>query len=652
MANATHAWHFIRDFGSTWHPDIVKNRMAVDASGAVVRTFTDTNGDAYSEQITYASNTDRLLRYALTDGLSEVNHYRGEASVENDTVNWSATFEASATNGQAIARGTENILENGLAWLAANAAHSDESPTPASEAAINAKRIRIDAAPQLSVLSPIESKQPCWTLVLFIHGIGGNASNWQSQLHALAKSHTVAALDLRGYGKSELGSEQSKIDDHCNDILTVMKYFGARKLVLVGLSMGSWIATSFAMRHPQLLAGLVLAGGCTGMSEAEADERNRFLASRAVPLSEGKTPSEFADAVVQAIAGPNASSKVRTQIQASMSEINSATYLDALTCFCNPVERFDYARIACPVLLLTGEHDVLASPDEIRHVSQRMYEAIIADNRLPDIRFEVIKEAGHLCNLEKATIFNEQLVDFLLRIPGTATSANPSRESNRQLKSRLILDAALNEFSAQGFDGVSMAAIAKRAGVSKPTLYQYFGDKDGLFATVLQEGCSHILTPLSAPEGSLVDRLWNFSWIYAEFVLRKDMLSLARLVLGEATRRPDIASIYHASGPGKAFEGLKVFIEECIAAEQLTVDDVEFAAQNLWSLILSGPRDFHLHFVNEQPNQEYLLRSIAHGLKVFLTVYSTNPAEDLSALADKIATMQQPSKNKTECVSG
>ena len=185
-----------------------------------------------------------------------------------------------------------------------------------------------------------------------------------------------------------------------------------------------------------------------------------------------------------------------------------------------------------------------------------------------------------------------------------------------------------------------MSAIAKSAGVSKPTLYQYFNDKDSLFKTVLQEGCDHIMTPLSAPHGTLVDRLWEFSWTYADFVLRPDILSLARLVLGEASRRPEVAISYHRAGPSSAFKGLVAFIQECVNANQLDVDNLENAAQDLWSLILSGPRDYHLHFVNKKPDPDQLLQSIWHGLNVFLKIYSMNREADLEALAKKINELQ------------
>ena len=66
--------------------------------------------------------------------------------------------------------------------------------------------------------------------------------------------------------------------------------------------------------------------------------------------------------MVNVIAGPNASDQIRADLLASMSAIPAATYGDALRCFTNPLERFDFAKLTMPVLLMTGEHDRLASP--------------------------------------------------------------------------------------------------------------------------------------------------------------------------------------------------------------------------------------------------------------------------------------------------
>ena len=223
----------------------------------------------------------------------------------------------------------------------------------------------------------------------------------------------AAALDLRGYGDSSLGARQSTVDDYCADILRVAQKLGAKRLVLVGLSYGSWIATSFAMRHPEMLDALVLSGGCTGMSEAGPDEREAFRVSREVPLDAGQAPADFAPAVVKVLASPGASEAVRQRLHDSMAAIPAATYRDALRCFTNPLERFDFSRLTMPVLMMTGEHDRLAPPPEIRGVAGRIWDMAPQ----PDVRFEVIAGAGHVCNVEAPEAYNGPLLDLLGRLP-------------------------------------------------------------------------------------------------------------------------------------------------------------------------------------------------------------------------------------------
>ena len=68
------------------------------------------------------------------------------------------------------------------------------------------------------------------------------------------------------------------------------------------------------------------------------------------------------------------------------------------------------------------------------------------------------------------------------------------------------------------------------------------------------------------------------------------------------------------------------------AAGELSVNDARLVANDLWSLILSGPRDHYLHYVQERPTQAELTTAIVHGLGVFLRAYSCNLAEDQAQL--------------------
>ena len=623
-------WSILRDFASDWHPAIETCAQEITASGAVVRVFAGTDGGTYRERLTYLSDTDRRLSYVLESGIAGVTSYAGDVQVRatgesSCAVEWCARIDAPQDRLDQIAKGTAAIFESGLVALDAQSV-PPARPAPKRDAVTKLETFRFEGDVTLSGLESPGAQAD--TLVLCLHGIGGAADNWRAQLEALGSTYKMMALDMRGYGGSTLGPAQSTVEDYCADILRVFEQSKAKRLILVGLSMGSWIATSFAMRHSELLSGVVLAGGCTGMSEASIEARTNFLSSRADPLAAGQTPADFAPSVVELIAGPHATQHQRAALAASMSAIPSASYLDALTCFTNPSETFDVSRITCPVLMLTGAHDRLAPPDEIRFVSLRIHAA----GPTPDVRFEVLPTAGHVCNLEAPDVFNDHLSSFLSRLPDACLQHSP-RDARKAQKRQTILDAALSEFSQNGFDGASMAAIASTAGVSKPTLYSYFGDKEGLFAAILEQGRVHLLTPLTGNGGSLVERLWAFSWTYADFVLRPDMLSLARLVLGAAARRPKVAAAYHDAGPGQALAGLVAFINHCQKSGELIEADPHLAAQNLWSLILSGPRDAHLHHVNRSVDRSELEDTIVHGLQVFLKAYSTSPDADLLELS-------------------
>lgn len=407
-------WAVARDFCGLWHPAMTACRAERDARGALVRAFTVQGEDTeYREQLSWFSDSDRSLGYTLLAGIEGCEAYDARLTVTpaegGSAVTWSATLIATATRARAIAEGTGAVFKAGLeALAAAEAPETAPEPLPAP---VPVETVTLDDLPRLALSATAARGGD--TLCLFLHGIGGNRSNWDHELALAGNVMPAAALDLRGYGGSTLGARQSTVDDYCDDIARVAEHFGAKRLVLVGLSYGSWIATSFAMRHPGRLAGLVLSGGCTGMSEAGPDEREAFRLSREVPLNAGQVPADFAPAVVKALAGPNASEAARAKLLASMAAIPAETYRDALNCFTNPLERFDFTRLAMPVLMMTGEHDRLAPPAEIRAVAGRIWDAAPR----PDVRFEVIPDAGHLCNLEQPEAYARHLLTFLRKLP-------------------------------------------------------------------------------------------------------------------------------------------------------------------------------------------------------------------------------------------
>jgi TetR/AcrR family transcriptional regulator, mexJK operon transcriptional repressor len=127
-----------------------------------------------------------------------------------------------------------------------------------------------------------------------------------------------------------------------------------------------------------------------------------------------------------------------------------------------------------------------------------------------------------------------------------------------------------------------------------------------------------------------VVQLHRFAWAYADTVMQPDLLSLARLTIGEVQRFPEIGSAYQAAGPERVLEGLIGYLTAYRDANRLTFDDAELAAEDLWGLILSAPRTQALYKPDFHISRAALARYVHNGLRVFLRAYSTNPAADLA----------------------
>lgn len=211
------------------------------------------------------------------------------------------------------------------------------------------------------------------------------------------------------------------------------------------------------------------------------------------------------------------------------------------------------------------------------------------------------------------------------------------REANRRAREARILQAAMRVFSQAGYSGATMDAVAAEAGMSKPTLYQYFASKEALFQAMLLPHRDRMLTPFAhSSDKGLAQDLLGFAWAYADTVMAPEMLALARLIIGEAARFPAIGATYLEAGPDRLLRGMMRWLERQRDAGHLIFDDAELAAQDLWGLILSAPRTQALHLPGNPPSRTELARYINNGLRVFLRAYATDPQPQLAVLETAI----------------
>lgn len=242
-------------------------------------------------------------------------------------------------------------------------------------------------------------------LLVFLHGIGGNRTNWHAQLPSFAKHFKAVAWDARGYGASDDYEGDLAFDDFVNDLKRVIEWFDAPRAHLVGLSMGGRIAMRFALAHPQMVTTLTLVDTHEGFESFSAEKRREFVQTRRAPLVSGKTPADIAPAVARSLAGPKARPEHVQQLIDSISALHKDSYLKSLEATVNQVTVGDISSIRAPTHFIVGADDPL-TPVALHHDMAK---------KMGGVPVTILPDAGHLSNIEQHEAFNRAALDWLLR---------------------------------------------------------------------------------------------------------------------------------------------------------------------------------------------------------------------------------------------
>ncbi|WP_338641849.1 TetR/AcrR family transcriptional regulator [Burkholderia pyrrocinia] len=165
------------------------------------------------------------------------------------------------------------------------------------------------------------------------------------------------------------------------------------------------------------------------------------------------------------------------------------------------------------------------------------------------------------------------------------TSTPPQRLTDR--KRAAIIDAAIEEFLAAGYDATSMDRIAARADVSKRTVYNHFPGKETLFAAILHKLWDTTQTgssPTYRADVPLREQLLALLSRKLRLLNDEAFLALARVAIGAAIHSPERARDM-VERLGEREEDLTVWVRAAAAAGRLSVTDPVFAAHQLHGVV-------------------------------------------------------------------
>jgi 3-oxoadipate enol-lactonase len=244
--------------------------------------------------------------------------------------------------------------------------------------------------------------------LVLVMGIGYDSSLWTLvQVPALSTQFRVVLVDNRDAGRSSRASHPYRIADMADDLAGLLDGLAIPQAHLLGLSMGGMIALEFALRHPNRLDRLVLAG--TGAAPAQsavdpiqtwswvkANDQTGDVFGGQQFVSLFSTSFLRNHEAVRDTAELLASNPYPMTPEAYGRQADAYRHFDAL-------DRL--GAITAPTLVVVGEQDLLTPPWIAREVA----------DAIPGARFEVIRGDGssHVVPIERPDDFNQLVTDFL-----------------------------------------------------------------------------------------------------------------------------------------------------------------------------------------------------------------------------------------------
>ncbi|MBP7999864.1 MAG: alpha/beta fold hydrolase [Chloroflexi bacterium] len=240
--------------------------------------------------------------------------------------------------------------------------------------------------------------------ILLIHGFPLTSSMWEPQLLALADVSRLIAPDLRGHGNTTATPAPYTMEQLAVDCVNLLDDIGInRPFVVMGLSMGGYIAFEVFRQYPGMVAGLILAG-----TKATADtEEGQKARDAAATLVHEQGVTALVEQMLPKLLAPSAyqeNSDLVDFVREMMLETSVEGALGAIAAMRGRIDSTPtLADIDVPTLILHGADDQIIPLSE----SQAMHQGIA------NAQLVIIPRAGHLLNLEQPDLFNEAVRHFL-----------------------------------------------------------------------------------------------------------------------------------------------------------------------------------------------------------------------------------------------
>jgi pimeloyl-ACP methyl ester carboxylesterase len=247
--------------------------------------------------------------------------------------------------------------------------------------------------------------------VLFVHGLGGCWQNWLENIPRFGASRRVIAVDLPGFGDSEMPRGYITITGFAGVVEDLCERLGLGRIDVVGNSMGGFVGAEMALRYPARVDRLVLVAAA-GITSANVYRRPTVVAGRIVAaivtntaarhrwIARRPTARHIALALV---ARHPALLKPDAVFEGLMRGTGREGFNDALVGLLEYDFRDRLEGVRAPTLVIWGEQDTLLPAEDAREFERRM----------PNTSVLMMRDTGHVPMFERPRAFNDAVIEFI-----------------------------------------------------------------------------------------------------------------------------------------------------------------------------------------------------------------------------------------------
>ena len=245
----------------------------------------------------------------------------------------------------------------------------------------------------------VEQGVPFGPAVVFLHGFSDSNHTWDLNLRTFSRGYHVYVLDQRGHGDSTRPACCYTQQSFAADVAAFLDAVGERSAILVGHSMGSFIAQQVALDFPRRVDGLVLVGSAPTVAGNPVALELKSI----VDTFEDTVDPEFIRAFQESTFVRPVPASYIDRLVSGSSKVPARVWQDALDGMLTEDHSARLDRIRVPVLVIGGDQDGFFPVAD----QQALVDA------LPDADFILYPDTGHAPHAERPQRFNQDVQRFL-----------------------------------------------------------------------------------------------------------------------------------------------------------------------------------------------------------------------------------------------